>query len=233
MPITDRSQAKEGGFGQVRAALQKFEGTVQSAEFDEWGGQLVDPDTGQQLPKKEFLEIQCSDVEVLEVTEELSMDVSDYSFRVNCSDYKGSFWVDMFLESADRFKIQIPDGLVGKRLVFEKKTLEANDPKYNSTNYVIAGVQGKPAPKVAKKTQEEPAEEVMIPGSSEDIDYMELLKEIAVGKTDSQLKTAVALHPTFSGSPLLPLAKSGTLVQALLGEGKLVLDENGKYQLPE
>ena len=124
MPLTDRKQAKDGGFAQVRGALQKFKGTVDSAEFDKWGGKLVDDD-GKPVPPREFLEVSCSGVEVLEVTEELSMEVTEWNFRVNCSDFNGSFWVDKFLESADRFKLQIPEGLIGKRITWEKVTREA------------------------------------------------------------------------------------------------------------
>ena len=228
MPITNKSQAKEGGFAQVRAALQKFEGDVTNATFDKWGGTRTDS-AGNPLPQKEFMEISCENVEVLEVTEELSMPITEWNFRVNCSEYKGSFWVDMFLESADKFKLQIPDGLIGKRIVFEKQTLEANDPAYNSTKFVIVGVKGAKSPKVIKgaKKAEEP-EEV----SGETTDPMEVAKALAVGKTEAQFKTAVALHPVFTNSPLLSLAKAGMLTQALVNEGKLVLVD-GKYKLPD
>lgn len=224
MPITDRNQAKEGGWAQIREALIAFEGDVKSAEFDQWGGKLVDDD-GKPLPPKEFLEIQCDNVEVLEVTEELSMSITDMNFRINCSDFKGSFWVDKFLASADEHKILVPGGLIGKRLMFRKETLEARDPKYNSTNYVIAGV--KEAKGKVESTKPSTPEV-----SGEAKDPMDVAISLAVGKTEAQFKTAVALDPTLAASPLLSLAKAGMLTQALISDGKLVLGEDGKYQKP-
>jgi len=232
MPLTDRSQAKEGGWAQVREALVSFEGDVKGAEFDQWGGQLFDEE-GKKRPPKEFLEIQCDNVEVLEVTEELTMNITDMNFRVNCSDFKGSFWIDEFLASADEHKIIVPQGLIGKRLVFKKKTLVAknkdgsDNPKYNSTNYVIVGVKGSKSAvqPTTQPTPEVPSEPATPPG-----DPMVVAANIAVGKTEAQFKTAIALEPSFVGSPLLSLAKTGMLTQALVSEGRLVLGEDGKYQ---
>lgn len=219
MPITKKSEAKEGGFAQVRAALVKFEGDVVSAEFGKWGGQGIGKD-GKPLPPKEFFEITCENVEVLETTEELSIPITEYSFRINCSDYKGSFWVDMFLESVDKHKILIPDGLIGKRVIFEKRTLEASDPMYNSTNFVVAGIKDNKAPKAEAKASQDVPE-----------DPMDIARKLAIGKTEAQFRTAIALHPAFVANPLLSSAKAGLLTQALVSEGKLVL-VNGKYQLP-
>jgi len=224
MPITDRSQAKEGGFAQVRAALSKFKGKVKSAEWGKWGGQLVNPETGKPLPAKEFLEITSVENEVLEVTEELTMDISEeFNFRVNCSDFKGSFWIDMFLASADKHKVMIPDGLVDKVVTWEKQTLENENPKYNATNYVIAGIEvgSKAAP---KKGAVKPAASVVPTG-----DPMDIVLNLALGKTSDELK---AIIPTaLAGSPLLPLANAGTVTQILLTQGKLALVD-GKYQKP-
>ena len=101
MPITKREEAKESGFAQVREAMLSFAGDVVSAEFGQWGGKLIDEDTGKPILPREFLEVSCVNVEVLEVTEELVMAIDEWNFRVNCSDFKGSFWVEKFLESAD------------------------------------------------------------------------------------------------------------------------------------
>lgn len=248
MPLTDRSQAKESGFAQVREALVKFKGRVTSAEFDLWGGEMVDAETGKKLPPKEFLEIVTEDNEVLEVAEELSMDISQqWTFRTNCSDYKGSFWVEMFLASADKFKIRIPDGLINKVITFEKVTLEAFDgkgnrtPKYDATGMVIAGVEEAPktAPKIVKKADsaEEPAEVVgeqpATQAPQESVDYMAKAAELAVGKTEAQFKTAIALDPAFINNPLLSLAKAGLLTQALINDGKLTVDGEGKFKKPD
>ncbi len=236
MPLTDRSQAKESGFAQVRAALQKFEGTVASAEFGQWGGKLID-DEGKPVPPREFLEIETTDVEVLEVTEELAMPIDEWNFRVNCSDFEGSFWVERFLESADKFKIQIPDELIGKRLVFEKVTLVAKSPKFNSTNFVIAGVKtqtvSKQAPRVIAKAQPALAEVDEIPTEEapDAVDPMIAALELATGKTEAQFRTAVSLDPQFTGSPLLPLAKAGAITQALIADGKLVLVKEGNKEV--
>jgi len=121
MPLYNKADAKKGGFAQTRDALQSFEGLVVRAEDGKWGGKLVDEDTGKPLPPREFFEIECTEVVPLEVSEELSMDISDsFSFRVNMSEYEGSFWVDEFLASADRAGILLPDGLVNKRISFKK-----------------------------------------------------------------------------------------------------------------
>lgn len=235
MPLTDRSQAKESGFAQVRAALQKFEGTVASAEWGQWGGNLVDEE-GNKIPPREFLEITNVDVEVLEVTEELVMPIEEWNFRVNVSEYKGSFWVEEFLASADKVKVLIPDDLVGKRVVWKKVTLVARDPKYNSTNFIIESIKGevKAAPKVVKKAVspvevvEAEAEEAPTEGN----DPMEVAFELAVGKTEQQFRTAISLDPRFANSPLLPMAKAGVITQSLVNDGKLVL-VNNKYQKPD
>lgn len=239
MAITDRTQAKKGGWAQVREALVKFEGTVTKAGFDEYPPKTgVD---GEMMPKKEFLEIECNEVEVLEVTEELTMTIDEYNFRVNCSDFEGSFWVERFLESADKVKLQIPEELVGKRVVWEKVTLEAFDkggqptPKFNSTNYIIAGVKGetapaKPAPTVVAKAKT--PEVVVVVGTGEAPDLAEMALEFAVGKTEAQLKTAIAFDPAFASSPLLSLIKSGVLTTQWVNEGKLVVVDS-KYQKPE
>lgn len=236
MPLTDRSQAKESGFAQVREALQKFEGTVASAEWGQWGGKLVDED-GNKIPPREFLEVSNVDVEVLEVTEELVMPIEEWNFRVNVSEYKGSFWVEEFLASADKAKVLIPDDLGGKRIVWKKVTLVARDPKYNSTNFVLESIKGevKVAPKVVKvKTPitvvEEEAEEV--PDEGGGIDPMEAALELAIGKTEAQFRTAVSLDPQFANSPLLPMAKAGVITQSLVNDGKLVLVDK-KYQKPD
>lgn len=235
-PLTDRSKAKESGFAQVREALLKFEGTVASAEFGQWGGQLVDED-GNKLPVREFLEVVNTDVEVLEVSEELAMPIDEWSFRVNCSEYKGSFWVEKFLEAADNAKIQIPDELGNQRIVWEKVTLLAKDPKFNSTNFVIAEVKGeaKAKPKVVKAQaeEEEPVDtEEEAEGGA--IDWMEAALELAVGKTEQQFKSAFSLK--YPNSPVVSLAKAGALTLSLVNEGKLVVVKEGNkeiYQLPE
>jgi hypothetical protein len=253
MPITDRSQAKEGGFAQVREALLKFKGTVipedtrgNKTEFAMWGGELVDAQ-GKKKQPREFLQIVCKDVEILEVAEEITMDIAEgFSFRENCSDFKGSFWIDMFLASADKFKIMIPDGLMGKRITWEKMTLEAVDkdgnakPEYNSTNYVIVGVEAgdKPQPKkVAAKvttkagTPSTTPVEVKVTGEAIIADPMDIVEGLAIGKTEAELKTAITTHPAFISSPVAPMAKSGIITQALLNAGRLVLVD-GKYQKP-
>lgn len=225
MPITDRSQAKEGGFGQVREALQKFKGTVTGAVFDMWGGQLIDEE-GKKRPPKEFLEISFTDVEVLESTEELTMDISElWTVRINCSDFKGSFWMDMFLASSDKFKIPIPDGLKGKRITMEKQTLENDDPKYNKTDWVIIAVEDAPAKPNALAASAQP------PAQGGALDAQALIAELAVGKTEAELKAAIEVDPTLAGNPVHPLAKAGVITLGLVNEGKLALVD-GKYQKP-
>jgi len=244
MPLTDRSQAKESGFAQVRAALQKFKGDVTSAEFGQWGGELVD-EKGRVKPPREFLEIETTNVEVLEVTEELSMEIEEWNFRENCSEYKGSFWFEKFIDSMDKFKIPVPDGLVGKRITWEKVTLEAvkgdgtRQPQYDSTNFIVVGVEEiTAAPKAIPAVVAKPVATAPVEVSAEaaeatpdTVDGMAVALDLAVGKTEAQFRTAISLKPELAGNPILPLAKAGIVTQALVNDGKLVLVD-GKYQLP-
>jgi len=237
MPLTDRSQAKESGFAQVREALVSFKGDVESAEFGKWGGKLIDEE-GNPVAPREFLEISNKAVEVLEVTEELSMPVDEWNFRVNCSDFKGSFWVESFLASADAYKIQIPEGLVKKRVTWKKVTQEAFDktgnpvPKFNSTNFVIAGVEEVGAGRVVVPVVASPVVTPQVVAPSQPVtDPMELILALAIGKTENQFKTAVGLDPNFAGSPLLNLAKAGMLTQSLVNDGKLELVTEGNKQV--
>ena len=218
-PITDRTQAKEGGYAQVREALLKFKGNVTDVQWGQWGGQLTDPSTGRKLPAKEFMEVTCTNNEVLESTEPLNMDISElFNFRVNTSDFKGSFWIDMFLASADAHKVLIPDGLKGKRITWEKQTLENENPTYNKTDWVIVGIE-----EMTGVTPTQPA--------TPTADPMDVVAEIAIGKTEAELSAAIDKEPRLAGSQVLPLAKSGMLAQALIKNGKLALVD-GKYQKP-
>lgn len=242
MPLTDRSQAKESGFAQVREALVSFEGDVVAAEFGQWGGQMVD-EQGNKLKPREFLEISNVNVTVLEVTEELAMPIEEWNFRINCSDYKGSFWVDYFLASADEKKVMIPDGLIGKRIIWKKATMSFTNragQEVSHSNFVIAGIKGQasapkivqaqpsPAPAQPKVTSAQPAEEVAS-APAPDVDEMEVAANLANGKTELQFRSAAALDPVLKNSDLLPLAKAGLLTQALLTEGKIVkVEQNGK-----
>lgn len=158
------------------------------------------------------------------------MDISErYSFRINMSEYSGSFWVDAFLESADENKVLLPDGLEGKRVTFKKVTLEGSEPKFNVTNYVIDKVAVKTA-KVVKPTG------LAVATAQPDTmaaDPMALALDLAIGKTEAQFKSAASLHPALVGNPLLPLIKSGLASQALITDGKMVLGEDGTYQRVE
>jgi len=232
MPLTKRDEAKESGFAQVRAALQSFEGDVVSAEFGKWGGKLIDEETGKPLPAREFLEVKCVNVKVLTVSEELAMPIDEWGFRVNCSDFKGSFWVEEFLASADEAKLLIPDDLVDKRIVWEKVTLEASDrdgvrtPKFDSTNFVIGSIKGAAGatPQVVAPVAAT-AQEAVAATPAED--PMAIALELAVDKTETQFRSAISLHPSFVNSELLPLAKAGAITQALVKEGKLVEVQEG------
>jgi len=218
-PIVHREEAKEAGWGQVRQALVKFEGTVVGAEFGQWGGKLFD-DNGKPRPPKEFLEVKNVDVKVLEVSEELAMDIEgqDFEFRVNTSDFKGSFWVEKFLASADEYKLLIPDDLVGKRITWVKALQESRDPKFNVTNYIIAGVRAVEDGDKAVVGSGTTA----TPAKVETVDPMVIATELAIGKTETQFRSAISLHPAFVGSPILTMAKAGMVTAALVKDGKLV-----------
>jgi hypothetical protein len=246
-PVTNRSEAKEGGFAQVRAALIAFEGDVvaqdargNKTEFAQWGTSVGDD--GQPKPPKEYLQISCINVKPTEVTEDLTMDISEgWTFRVNCSDFKGSFWIDAFLLSADKAKVLIPSDLIGKRILFKRFTLKAMDkngvpnPKYDSTNFIIEkliGVAGTVTqtaiPTVATTTTaSSEAPTVTAPV----VDLMDVAVELAVGKTETQFRTAVALNPAFANSPMLGLAKAGAVTQTLVNSGRLTLVQQGTKQV--
>lgn len=228
MPVTKTEDLKEGGFAQVREVLQKFKGKVTSAPFDLWGGQLVDPATGKSRPPREYFELNFTDVEVLEATDELSMDISEqWSVRINCSAVKNSFWGKMFLPSAEANKIVVPDGFPGKILTMEKQTYEADDAAFNKTDWVVVAVEegGNPAP----KTKAAKAETTIAPTAT--VDPMAFITELAIGKSEDELKTAIAGAKELQGSPVLPLAKTGMITQQLVNDGKLALVD-GKYQKP-
>jgi len=214
--LTDREKAKEGGFAQVREALLKFKGRVVKTDNAMWGGQLVD-EKGNKRPPREYFEIETTDNEVLEAKEELTMDISEkFSIRINCSDSKGSFWVDMFLASADKFKVLIPGGIKDKIVTFEKQTLENKDPKFNKTDWVIAGVENAPAG--AKPASTAPQ-----------VDPLEIVYNLALGKTEAELQSAISMSPALTGLAAFPMAQSGMLTQALVKANRLKLVD-GKYQ---
>jgi len=222
MPITDRSQAKEPGWSQVREALISFRGDVVKAEFGMWGGKLVD-DNGKPVPPKEFMEVFSTNIEVLKSSEPLEMDIEggDFNFRVNCSDYKGSFWVEDFLASADKAKVLIPDGIVNKKVTWKKATrkyLLKNRGEVSTTNFIIDKVEemttsAEVPDQVTKVTAEE--------------DPMLIALELALGKTETQFRAAVSIHPKFVGSPLLPLAKTGAITASLVSQGQLIEVQEG------
>ena len=109
---------------------------------------------------------------------------------------------------------------------------------------MIVGVEGapvasKPAPKViAKPTTTKSTSPVEAPVMAEVIDDTDPLAaalKVALGKTEAQFRTAIAIDPAFAGSPLISLARAGMVTQALVNEGKLVLVKQGSkevYQLP-
>ena len=238
MALLDRSKAKESGFGQVRKAILKFEGDVVRAEFGLWGSQL--DENGKPLPPREFLDIETVNNTVLEIAEEPSMDITErFSFRVNCSESRGSFWVEDFLLSADENKILLPDGLIDKRVTWVQKTRvsSSGNPAFNSTNFVIESV--KPIPdKDTPKPVGTAAKEKTVENKEASMEaFMEAAKSLAIGKTEAQFRVAASMDKVLMESPsLLAMAKSGLITSALLQEGALVEVKDGNktvYQLPE
>ena len=226
MPITDRGEAKESGWRQIRAALRVFEGDVIGADFGMWPeGNLTRAD-GTPVPPREYLEIVCTKLKILEALEELSFIPDEFTFRVTCSDYKGTFWVEDFLASADTYKLLIPEELVGKRITWKwvsrKYVIQGRN--VETGNFVIAGVKELIPPEVAPEPIHQGTE-----------DLMAIALEIAVGKTEAQFRSALSLHPLFSNSRVLQMAKVGAVTAALVDEGSLVVvNEGGKsvYRKP-
>jgi hypothetical protein len=227
MPTYDRSAAKESGFDQIRASMLAFEGDVVEAVDGTWGHQ---PDE----PAKEFFEIKCMNVKILEVKEDLTFVPTEWGFRINMSDFKGSFWIDEFLRSADEAKILLPNGLIGKRIEFRKKDMpykykdkETKEEKEGvKTDWIIARVIG--------DSSSVPAEAASTPAAAP-LDLTATALEMAVGKTETQFRSAIGIHPSFLGTPLLALAKTGGFTQSMIQEGKLKLvDEKGQkvYRKP-
>lgn len=225
MPIMKKSNAKDSGYAVIREHLQAFEGDVVSMELGQWGGALIDDD-GKQLPPREFFEIKNINVKVVTLSGEIPFIPDSWDFRVNCSDYKGSFWVDDFLESADKAKLLLPDELIGKRVLWQKvtKDYDIKGKKFSSGNFVIGKIVGEVSGMISDTQPPSPVQ----PPLTED--PMALALEIAIGKTEAQFREAVSAHPSFVGSPLLPLAKAGAITQSLIGQGKLTLDATGVYR---
>jgi hypothetical protein len=234
MPLYDRSQAKESGFAQVRDAMVAFEGDVVAVEEGQWGQSQYDREANR--APKEFIEVKCMNVKVLEVTEELSMIPTEWDFRVNTSMSKNSFWVEMFLKSADDNKVLLPAGIIHKRILWKKASMpykiraKGDEPEKegNSTNFIIEKVIGDvgATPKVAVKVASKSAPAPVAAPVSAQVDLMAVAIELAVGKTEEQFRDAASKHPQFAASPLLPLAVSGGITQALLNGKKLKMVDN-------
>lgn len=232
MAITKKEDAVESGFAQVREALQSFEGDVVAADFDVWGTGGIGDD-GKPLEPKEYFEIKCINVKVLTVKEELSMAITEWNFRVNCSAAKGSFWVDAFLDSADKAGVLIPEGIIGKRIRWTQRTMswDIGGRKVDYTNFIIGEILGDSdsAPIKTPEAQQD------VPVSPPVEDPMAIACDLAVGKTETQFRSAIALHLSFIGTPLLTLAKDGAITKTLVDQGMLkVVDEDGKevYRKP-
>ncbi len=228
MPVFKKEDAKESGWGQTREVIQSFEGDVSKVELGAWAPR-ANPDGTLQEPK-EFMDITSINNRVLETTEEPSMDITaSYSFRVNMSDYKGSFWVEKFLDACDKLHILLPDGLQGKHVTWKKMTHQAihkgiHTPEFDATNFMPVAIG------VSAIVQQNAPVQQVVPPPATTTDPMELMIALAIGRTDAQFKSAIGLDPAFVNSPYLPLAKSGAIMATLLAQGKvkLVTDVNGK-----
>jgi len=225
MPTYKRSELKEsGGFAQVRDALESFEGDVIKVEEGMWSPQ-TNPD-GTMRDAREFIEITSINNRVTKVNTELSMDITtSYKFRVNVAG-RNSFWDD-FLDACDKLHILLPQGLIG-HVVWSKHTHQAmskgvHTPEFDATNFIPVAFGASPG------VVAQPVVQVIEPLAAT-TDPMELIMNLAIGKTDAQFKSAIGLDPVFVNSAYLPLAKSGAIMQTLLAQGKvkLVDDAAGK-----
>ena len=236
------SEAKSGGWQQVRDNLTKFECVVTGVVMDSWGGTALGDD-GKPLPPKEYFEVKCSGLKPLVVSEPLEMDVEgqDFSFRINMSESKGSFWIDNFVASAEKNNVQLPDGLTGKLVIFTKdtKTFYKKDGSVNTTfkpqtNYVIekvTNISGMPTAQVSAPALAVVAQvaTTVAPATQVEADPMVIATGIADGRTEAEFREVIAMHPNFMGTPLLAFAKAGALTQTLVNEGKIKLGADGKY----
>lgn len=224
MGIFKKEDAKENGWAQTREVIQSFEGDVSKVELGAWTPRAKED--GTMGDSKEFIDITSINNRVLVTTEQPSMDITaSYNFRVNMSDFRGSFWVEQFLDACDKLKILLPDGLQGKRIAWKKVTQQATKkikgsqevvrvPEFDSTNFVPVSVGG------GATVQSTPIVQTVAQPIS---DPMELIINLAVDKTDAQFKSAIGLDPMFVNSPYLPLVKSGAIMQTLLAQGKIKL----------
>lgn len=223
MPIYDEKQATENGYAQVRKAMTSFAGNVVKVEEGAWAPKK-DEATGILKKAKEYLEIFCENVQVMASTEPLTMDITEWNFRADQATDKKSFWVQKFLPSARVAGVILPNGLVGKRILFSKVTLEAKDkngipnPKYNKTSFVIEKVLGDAMVKPADLTAPETTPNVP------KVDPMIEAVNLANGKTEIQFRSAIGLNPLCSS--LIPLAKTGALTAQLVAEGRLTKINN-------
>jgi hypothetical protein len=229
VPIYDKTKAKPaGGFQQVRKALKRFEGDVIKAEIGVYGGGQ-DPN-GKPLPPKEYLEIDTINNTVLEVSEPLSMDISEsYSFRINCSEKDNSFWVAEFLTSAEANKILLPDGLLNKHVTWKQVIKESKDKKgnvdhnFDATGMIIVSVVpiqpgNNPNSTNPPQTAGNPVQAAVVTLEA----FMAIITDLAIGKTEAQFRMAVPLDVRLaSNQALVQMAKAGVLTANLLKEGKL------------
>lgn len=148
-PIFDKAQAVDSGWEQLRKAMLSFEGDVIKVEFGEYPPTLNAD--GTQRGAREFMDVTCRNWKAITVTEVLNFFPEEFSFRVNCSSGKGSFWVDEFLESADRNRIILPNGLLGNRILWIRvdKPWTVKEKSGVTSGYVIDRVLGLAAPVVA------------------------------------------------------------------------------------
>lgn len=205
--IYNAENAVEMDYKVIRDNLTSFEATVIGLEEGEWGGTEIDEE-GNVKPPKMFVEFICDDVKLVSSNVPVELP-STYKFRINPSQYKNSFWVGAFLKSATANNISLPDGIIGKRVVFTK--VPFGEGKYVSTNFIIEKVIDGNAP-------------------STDVDPEELIN-LAVGKTEAQFRQAAQLNTKWSGNTaLITNIKLGKTTADYVASGVLVVGDDGVYQ---
>lgn len=168
----------------------------------------------------DYIEFTLVDAEVIESESPVILKDDIFNFRVNYKPGKNSKWDKFIVKPFEKLGIELPGGLIGKRVTFERKTIsygevkagkefgdfKAGD-KIESTEYTPVEIEG---------------------GAADAKDYMAMALELANGKTEAQFKTAILTDATLRKVPeIKDGAKSGALVKGWVKAKAATIDAKG------
>ena len=200
--LTNRKDAKSSGLAGVRQAIEVIEGDVVDETEGVW-------EKSQYGEGQTYVQIDMENCIVKEGLEPIELFDDRFSFRINTSDYKGSFWEEEFLKSCDDSKVLAND-LVGKRIRFKKvtHTWEWRDGTIRTKrDFVIDTILV-----TDKKEKEEVGDDYCL--------------RLATGRSVNAFKVACSADPLLRRSPeLLETIKTGIWLQSMIKAGKLAVKD--------